>query len=297
MQEKVELANTTDYKYFLYNSQGVVGFVQNGTTYMYRKNFFGDVTAIYRGTTKVAEYAYDAWGNCTIVSDTNGIGTANPFRYRSYFWDNDLQLYYLMNRYYDPQVGRFINADQISYLTPHVINGLNCYSYCYSDPINYIDPLGHIAITAAVSVRYALMAFLTLMLIATVIYIESETHIIENTFESLKNAIVDLFENIGDCINSTIIDDNDIVNVAPIDLENATSVDNILYIKGKKVAPRNKSNSKKKAKEKAFLKGGKKPPIHHPNGKHGPHFHPNDPRFKHWHYYYSWLQLLRNFDE
>ena len=142
MQEKVELANTTDYKYFLYNSQGVVGFVQNGTTYMYRKNFFGDVTAIYRGTTKVAEYAYDAWGNCTIVSDTNGIGTANPFRYRSYFWDNDLQLYYLMSRYYDPQVGRFLNADGLEYLDPETLGGLNLYAYCLNNPVIYTDSLG-----------------------------------------------------------------------------------------------------------------------------------------------------------
>ena len=142
MQEKVELANTTDYKYFLYNSQGVVGFVQNGTTYLFRKNFFGDVTAIYRGATKVAEYAYDAWGNCTIVSDTNGIGTANPFRYRSYFWDNDLQLYYLMSRYYDPQVGRFLNADGLEYLDPETLGGLNLYAYCNNNPIMHSDSFG-----------------------------------------------------------------------------------------------------------------------------------------------------------
>ena len=114
----------------------------NGTTYVYRKNFFGDVTAIYRGATKVAEYAYDAWGNCTIVSDTNGIGTANPFRYRSYFWDNDLQLYYLMSRYYDPQTGRFLNADGLEYLDPETLGGLNLYAYCLNNPIKYSDKYG-----------------------------------------------------------------------------------------------------------------------------------------------------------
>ena len=142
----------TSRKYFLYNSQGVVGFVLNGTTYMFRKNFFGDVTAIYRGATKVAEYAYDAWGNCTIVSDTNGIGTANPFRYRSYYWDNDLQLYYLMSRYYDPQTGRFLNADGLEYLDPETLGGLNLYAYCGNNPVMGIDPSGNFILSTAVIV-------------------------------------------------------------------------------------------------------------------------------------------------
>lgn len=36
-----------------------------GVTYTYRKNMFGDIVAIYQGSTKVAEYAYDEWGNYT----------------------------------------------------------------------------------------------------------------------------------------------------------------------------------------------------------------------------------------
>ena len=48
--------------------------------------------------------------------------------------------------------------------------------------------------------------------------------------------------------------------------------------------------------EKAFLKGGKRPPIHHPNGKYGPHYNPDGPRFSHWHYYYLEM-LLFEIDE
>ena len=114
------------------------------------KNLFGDIIAIYQGTTKVAEYAYDAYGNCTIVSDTGGIGTANPFRYRGYYWDNDLQLYYLMSRYYDPQTGRFINADSLEYLDPETIGGLNLYAYCGNNPVMYVDPTGHVTISLLV---------------------------------------------------------------------------------------------------------------------------------------------------
>ena len=136
-QEKVAINQTEMFcKYFLYNSQGVVGFVQNGTTYLFRKNFFGDVTAIYRGATKVAEYAYDAWGNCTIVSDTSGIGTANPFRYRSYLFDKDIGFYYVQGRYYDPQTGRFISPAKVSDLNPKAINGLNLYSFAGGNHIS-----------------------------------------------------------------------------------------------------------------------------------------------------------------
>ena len=109
---------------------------------MYRKNFFGDIIAIYKGATKIAEYSYDAWGNCTIVSDSNGTGARNPFRYRGYYFDSDLNMYYLMTRYYDPKTGRFINADTIEYLKLDKINGLNLYAYCKNNPMMLVDYSG-----------------------------------------------------------------------------------------------------------------------------------------------------------
>ena len=69
------------------------------------------------GNIEIAEYTYDAWGNCTITLNTRNYGTNNPFRYRGYYYDNDLEMYYLMSRYYDPKTGRFINA---------VLSNLSC---------------------------------------------------------------------------------------------------------------------------------------------------------------------------
>ena len=94
IQEKIVLENgsqsSTTTQTFLYNGQGVIGFVQSGTTYTYRKNLFGDIIAIYQGNTKVAEYAYDAWGNQKVmngnsieVADLTHIAHVNPFRYNS----------------------------------------------------------------------------------------------------------------------------------------------------------------------------------------------------------------------
>ena len=136
-------------RYYLYGQDGIVGFEEDGVIYTFRKNFFGDVTAIYQGTTKVAEYVYDAWGNCTITTNVNGYGTRNPIRYRGYYFDNDLQMYYLMTRYYDPQTGRFINADTPEYLKPSKINGLNLYAYCNNNPVMNVDPSGHEVLSVA----------------------------------------------------------------------------------------------------------------------------------------------------
>ena len=52
-------------------------------------------------------------------------------------------LFLVSSRYYDPEVGRFISPDDVSYLDPETINGLNLYAYCLNNPINYYDPDGH----------------------------------------------------------------------------------------------------------------------------------------------------------
>lgn len=122
---------------------GIAGFRFNNTTYLFRKNVQGDVTHIYTESgTLVGQYTYDAWGNCAILQDTNGSATLNPFRYRGYYFDKENDLYYLQSRYYDPETCRFVNADDISYLDPETIGGLNLYAYCGNNPVMGVDPEG-----------------------------------------------------------------------------------------------------------------------------------------------------------
>ena len=154
MHEVVTKNGTTTNRKYLYNSQGIVGFIQDDVEYIYHKNIFGDIVAIYQGATKVAEYAYDAYGRNFINVDIDGIATSNPFRYRGYFWDSDLSLYYLMSRYYDPATSRFINADSLEYLDPESIGGLNLYAYCQNNPVMGVDPEG----TSALLIRIVLGA-------------------------------------------------------------------------------------------------------------------------------------------
>ena len=92
------------------------------------------------GGTKLISYAYDAWGNfVTEGSGTSTTAALNPFRYRSYYYDIDLGLYYLNSRYYDPNTGRFISADSALY---HSMLGYNMYAYCENNPVNYVDYTG-----------------------------------------------------------------------------------------------------------------------------------------------------------
>ena len=70
----------------------------------------------------------------------------NPFRYRGYRYDGDTRLYYLQSRYYDPAIGRFINADSPNFaLANPYSNGItdkNYFAYCDNNPISRSDDGG-----------------------------------------------------------------------------------------------------------------------------------------------------------
>ena len=90
----------------------------------------------------------DVWGVCTVVNDETEevIATVNPFRYRCYYYDSDTGMYYLQSRYYDPVIGRFINADDVSILgTSETVSGYNLFAYCENDSINKIDLFGYLS--------------------------------------------------------------------------------------------------------------------------------------------------------
>lgn len=121
--------------------------------YLFEKNLQGDIVAVYGSDgTKYLEYFYDAWGNFQIGYHNAGNLTPaalNPFTYRGYYYDSDLNLYYLNSRYYDQNIRRFINAD--SYVsTGQGILGNNMYAYCNNSPVNYVDFEGTDAILITV---------------------------------------------------------------------------------------------------------------------------------------------------
>ena len=130
--------------WFIYDDSGdVLGLIHNGTAYYYLKNQQDDVLKIVDGSGNVVgSYTYDAWGK--VLSATGEIAQANPIRYRSYYYDAETGLYYLQSRYYDPEIGRFISADDTQYLgASGTALGYNLFGYCENNPVNAADPDGN----------------------------------------------------------------------------------------------------------------------------------------------------------
>ena len=130
--------------YFYYGADGRPYAINySGILYYYILNLQGDVVGLCdENGNVVVYYAYDAWGKVTIRSASNTyLANFNPLRYRGYFYDQETGLYYLHNRYYDPETGRFISADAYLVAGNH-INSTNMFAYCLNNPVMYVDPSG-----------------------------------------------------------------------------------------------------------------------------------------------------------
>jgi len=99
----------------------------------------------------VVQYTYDAWGKLLSTTGTlaSTVGQKNPFRYRGYYFDTETGLYYLQTRYYDPIVGRFINADGYVGANGGIL-GYNLFAYCNNNPVMGSDPAGEFVLSALI---------------------------------------------------------------------------------------------------------------------------------------------------
>ena len=133
---------TTQTLDFFYDANGTPLALKVGNaTYYYVTNLQGDVIQLVDSTgTAVAAYEYDPYGN--IVFQSGNLADLNPLRYRGYYYDSETELYYVSSRYYDPAIGRWINADnRISGVGGDVL-GYNMFAYCMNNPVNMSDPSG-----------------------------------------------------------------------------------------------------------------------------------------------------------
>ena len=124
---------------YYYDIHGLVGMKYNDTYYRYALDIQGNVKKIFKKNKLLTEYHYDSQGNCKIINydpskdayvTTNGtqhIGYINPFRYKSYYYDTESNLYYMEGRYYHPFYGFCLNADNPDRLlyNAFILNGLN----------------------------------------------------------------------------------------------------------------------------------------------------------------------------
>ena len=138
--------------HFFYDESGNLFAFENGSTrYYYVRNILGEIMGIIDTSgSYVAKYTYDAWGLPITITDGAGndvtnyplhIANINPFRYKGYYFDSEIYLYYLNARYYDPIYARFISADGLVASSSSFV-GLNMFAYCNNNPVKYFDPSG-----------------------------------------------------------------------------------------------------------------------------------------------------------
>ena len=170
LREERKTGGETQSLRYLFGTDGVIGFRYGNAEYYYRRNMQGDIAAIYDAAGNLkGEYRYGAYGDCEIVRDEGGIASLNPYRYRGYYYDAETGLYYLKSRYYDGELGRFINADDIdaAEMMKTEPGGLNLYAYCLNDPVNTTDPDGDMPWWQKLLVGVAVIAAVAVVAVAT----------------------------------------------------------------------------------------------------------------------------------
>jgi len=106
---------------------------QGETKYYYHFDGLGSVVALSNVNHQIVEsYSYDVFGEPNRISCAS-----NPYMFAGRAYDNETGNYYYRARYYSPYLGRFVRPDPIRYRA-----GLNLYTYCGSNPINWVDPYG-----------------------------------------------------------------------------------------------------------------------------------------------------------
>lgn len=98
-----------------------------------RMDALGNVTGTVDGTAKSQTVDYDGWGKPSIAGNSD-----NRLLWKRLMWEgDDVSLYFVRNRWYDPELGRFANEDPIGHA-----GGENLYTFGNNDPTNASDPAG-----------------------------------------------------------------------------------------------------------------------------------------------------------
>ncbi|QLY78026.1 carbohydrate binding domain-containing protein [Clostridium intestinale] len=143
--EEVTNGSNVDKIYYTYDgSSNLVSMNLNSVEYYYVRNLQGDIIGLIDNTGKeVVTYNYDSWGKLVSIEGSlkDSVGVKNSYRYRGYRYDNETGMYYLQSRYYNPEWGRFINADEAIGQVGNV-QGHNMFQYCFNNPVNMDDPSG-----------------------------------------------------------------------------------------------------------------------------------------------------------
>ncbi len=108
---------------------------RSSTTNWYHFDALGSTRDLTNSSETITDsYLYDAWGNQLTTTGT----TTNPFRWTGnvgYYYDTELESYYIRARVYEPTIGRWLSTDPLGF-----VDGFGLY-LAYFIP-NGVDPSG-----------------------------------------------------------------------------------------------------------------------------------------------------------
>ena len=211
---------------YLYDDSGeLYGMDYNGTGYFgFVKNLQGDIVSIVpldSNDDVQLNMEYDAWGKPIIKQASSAaegllmamLMAVTNVGYRGYFYDFDTGLYYLRSRYYDPETGRFINADDTAYLgydsSPL---SMNIFAYCENNPVNREDDGGQAALTiVSIAVTYVAVKYvLSGLIVAVTIAVLKKAGVLD----ALINSFSTLIRVVGTVAMSAVVSLKQAINEA-----------------------------------------------------------------------------------
>ena len=129
------------WQHYLYDGSGQLTAIRyKGADYYYIRDGLMSITGLVDANgTAVVNYRYDSWGMLTGITGSMAgtLGKDNPYRFKGYYYDEETGMYYLKSRYYQPEICRFISADEpeLTRITPMALTDKNLYAYCDNNPI------------------------------------------------------------------------------------------------------------------------------------------------------------------
>lgn len=190
---------------FLYNENDeLFGFIKDGSNkYFYVRDSLQNIRGIIDSNGKfVVKYNCSAYGNVSVLQDTNGLAAINPFLYKGYYFDKESGMSYCHTRYYVPDWCRWLCADSIAYILSDSLQQMNLFAYCSNEPVKSLDPSGCIALTASAIIAIFAALFATVAVVTTVAAVESNTHFIENTVKGVAEKASSIIDNVHKLITA-----------------------------------------------------------------------------------------------